>query len=160
MDFQVIPNPILLDYIRIVLDMHPEQRTCFTTLTGQPYDVDAIAMGNFMIPGAKWVFHANGKPICFGGFAEQRPGVYRDYFVSTPDAFLPECYVFVTRTIRKLIYGMLRGGAHRIECVTPAGRVTPKLHKWYSTIGYNKEALHYGYCADGSDAVCYARVRH
>jgi hypothetical protein len=160
MKFTVISNPILLDFIRVTLAMTQEQRECFTAISGHQYDVDGIAIGNYMQPGPKWVFHVNSQPIAFGGFVPQRPGVFRDFFVSTADAFAPECYFSVTREVRRLIYGMLRGGAHRIECVTPAARVTPKLHKWYSTIGYNKEALHHGYCANGADALVYARVRH
>ena len=161
MKMHVFNNPTVLDFIRVVLTMLPDQRDHFTTMTGHPYDVDGIAVGNFMVPGPKWAFKTeDGEPICVGGFAPQRPGVYRDYFISGPKSFSPDYYFPVTRTCRRLIEMMLRTEAHRVECIVPAPRVTPVLDKWYATLGYNKEALRHGYCANGADAICYARVRH
>jgi hypothetical protein len=157
---QVFSSPIALDAIRVCIDLAPDQREHWSAMTGQSYDIDAAALGAYMQAGPKWVIHANSRPIVFGGFVPKRPGVYQDFLLSTPEAFLPECYFGVTRICRRLMDGMLKGGVHRLECYVPVPRVTPKLHKWYATLGYNKEALLHGYCASGADAFCYSRVRH
>lgn len=156
---QLIDNPILLDFIRVVLQMPEDQRRHFTTMTGQPYDVDGLAIGNYTVPGPKWSIRLDNEPIAAGGFVPQRPGVYRDYFLSTPRAFEPDLYFRVTRICRRLMDGMMAGDARRLECIVPASRVSPQLHKWYSALGYHQEAVHEAYCADGSDALCYARVK-
>ena len=161
MKVEVFNQPILLDFIRVALNAMPDQIEHFTTLTGEAWDIDGVALGNFTAPGPKWSIHIDSVPVCIGGFAPQRKGVYRDWFISTPAAFESANFFRVTRTCRKLMDAMLKNGAHRIECIAPAERIehNPRLERWYTALGYKKEALHYGYCATGADAVCYARVK-
>ena len=153
---------ILLDAIRVVLAATQEQQEHFKTTTGAEWDIDGVALGGFQTTGPKWSIHIDGKPVAVGGFAMQRPGVYRDWFIFTPDAFTKANYLAVTRLCRKLIEHVLKNGAHRIECLVPVSRVDsrPQLDRWYTILGYNKEALLYGYCANGADAYCYSRVKH
>lgn len=160
MALEVVATPTLLDFIRVVLNMAPDQREHFSAMTGHPYDVDGIAVGNFMVQGPKWCFRSNSVPIAVGGFAPQRPGVYRDFFISTPEAFSAHGFA-VTRLCRRIMDSLLEGGAHRLECIVPASRVQgyTKLEKWYAALGYKEEARHERYCADGTDAICYSRVR-
>jgi hypothetical protein len=153
---------ILLDAIRVVLAANEDQQEHFIAMTGQAWDIDSVAMGGFQTAGPKWSIHIDGSPVAVGGFAYQREGVYRDWFIFTPAAFEPRNYMAVTRLCRRLMDRVLRSIAHRLECIVPAARVeaSSKLAKWYKILGYNKEALLYGYCANGADAVCYSRVKH
>lgn len=153
---------ILLDAIRVVLAATQDQREHFKTMTGTEWDIDGVALGGFQSVGPKWSIHIDGAPVAVGGFAQQRPGVYRDWFIFAPAAFEKANWRTVTRLCRKLMDWVLQNGAHRLECLVPVGRVEsrPQLDKWYRILGYNKEALLYGYCANGRDAYCYSRVKH
>jgi hypothetical protein len=154
---EVFNNPFLLDFISVCLRMPQDERDNFEALTGQKFDVDSIAIGNFTVPGPKWVIKADGEPICVGGFVPQRPGVYRDFMINTPEAF-SKYWFPVTRIARRAMDSMLRTGAHRLECISHHSR--EDAFKWYSVLGYNKEATLYGYCANGADAVLFSRVKH
>jgi hypothetical protein len=159
----VLPDPVLLHWIHVARAVPLDQHEHFTAMTGFPYDIDGVAVGNFMVQGPKWAILAeDGLALAVGGFAPQRPGVFRDFFLSTPEAFSKANYRGVTRICRRLMDDLLAAGAHRIECVVPASRVRkmPELDRWYTILGYHKEATHYGYCANGDDAFCYSRVKH
>jgi hypothetical protein len=158
----VYTNPLLLDFVKVCLSMPQDERDQLEAFTGEKYDIDGAAVGNFTVPGPKWVVKSNEEPICIGGFVPQRPGVYRDFMLTTPAAWGKHWFA-VTRIARRAMDGMLRSRmAHRLECIAPAQRLAsrPCIEKWYSIIGYNKEAALYGYCANGSDAVMFSRVRH
>ena len=155
---EIYSNPLLLDFIQVACTMPQDERDNWTALTGQPYDVDQIAMGSFCQAGPKWVIKADDKPICVGGFVPQRPGVWRDFMINTPDAFTKHWFP-VTRNARRAMDAMFASKqAHRIECVSLAGR--DKAFRWYKILGYNKEATLYGYCANGADAIIFSRVEH
>lgn len=169
---KIFNNPFLGDFIQIAARLPQDERLQIEAMCGSAYDVDGAALGNYMAPGPKWVakladtdeqFDAGESlAICVGGFTEQRPGVWRDFLLTTPEAF-PAHAVAITRFCRKAMDAMLESGqAHRLECVTPASRLQsrPELEKWYKILGYNKEALRYGYCANGADAVAFSRVKH
>lgn len=164
-------NPFMLDFLKVCAAMPDDEREQLSALTGEKFTLDGVAVGNFISPGPKWVIkvaeteeaHAVGfsTPIVVGGFNPQRPGVWRDFLLTTPEAWK---YGFqVTRICRRIMDDLLRSEfCHRIECIVPASRVEsrPELAKWYEVLGYNKEGLHYGYCANGADAISFARVRH
>jgi hypothetical protein len=152
---------ILLDAIRVVLAATEDQQEHFIAMTGQAWDIDSVALGGFQTVGPKWSIHIDGSPVAVGGFAQQREGVYRDWFIFTPEAFTPANYRTTTRICRRLMDRVLQSIAHRVECVVPFSRVegSPKLDLWYRLLGYKKEAQLSRYCASGDDAVCYARVR-
>lgn len=165
-------EPWLTDFIQVCAQMPQDEREQIEALTGEKYGVDAAAVGNFTVPGPKWVIKVGsterqmaageGMPIIVGGFVPQRPGVYRDFLLTTPLAW--ESYGYqVTRICRRLMDDVLRSPhVHRLECIVPAARVEsrPELAKWYKVLGYNKEGRHFGYCANGADAISYSRVRH
>jgi hypothetical protein len=159
----VYNNPFLLDFIKMAIKMPEDERKQIEAFTGQPYDVDGVAIGNFMVPGPKWVFKIDEEPICVGGFSPQRPGVWRDFMLTCPQAFESANARTVTRLCRRIMDSMFKSGAaHRLECIVPASRIAlrPELERWYAVLGYNKEGLRYGYCANGDDAIAYARVKH
>lgn len=154
-------NPLLLDFLKVCYLLPEEERRQLEAFTGHEYTVDGAAVGNFMVNGPKWVIKDDQTPLCVGGFSMERPGVWRDFLLSTPEAWSPKYWFPVTRICRKIMDGMLNSGtAHRLECVAPAARLTPKLEGWYKLLGYNREGVLYGYCANGADAVIFSRVKH
>jgi hypothetical protein len=160
---QVFTDPLLLDYVKICVLMPQDEREQIEALVGQKYDIDSVAVGNFMVPGPKWVIKDDSNPLVVGGFRQQRPGVWRDYMLTTPEAWEKKYWFTVTRTCRRAMDVMLKTKqAHRLECIAPAARLKnrPELAKWYKFLGYHEEGTRYGYCADGSDAVSFARVEH
>ena len=160
---QIYTNPLLLDFIRVCIKLPQDERDQLEAFTGQPYDIDGAALGNFMVQGPKWVAKVDDEPISIGGFVPQRPGVYRDFMLNTPEAFNPKNWFAITRSSRRAMDTMFRDGiAHRIECIAPAARLAgrPRVEAWYNVLGYNREATLPGYCANGADAVQFSRVRH
>lgn len=152
-------DPLLLDFIKVCINMPQDEREQLEAFTGEPYDIDRAAVGNYSVPGPKWVIKADDVPICIGGFVPQRPGVYRDFMLTTPQAWEKEYWFTVTRMARRAMDSMLMSKmAHRLECVSHHSRT--KAFKWYDVLGYNKEATLYGYCANGADAVMFSRVKH
>jgi hypothetical protein len=154
---QVLENPTLLDFIKVVLRMPENERENFEALTGQKYDVDSIAMGNFMVQGPKWGVYADGEPISVGGFVFQRTGVWRDFMINTPEAWAKHWFP-VTRICKRAMDAMFASKqAHRVDCISLASRTNVE---WHKVLGYNLEATLYGYCANGADALLFSRVKH
>lgn len=157
-------DPYLLDFLKLAAVLPQDERDQLTKLTGFPYDLDGCAVGNFTVPGPKWVAKLeDGTPLMAGGFVPKRKGVFHDFLLSGPQAWSPEYFRTCTRICRRLMDAMLNSGeAHRLETVVPTARLAarPELERWYTLLGYNKEGTHYGYCADGSDAVWFSRVKH
>jgi hypothetical protein len=155
---KVYTDPLLLDFIKVCARMPEDERRQLEAFTGHPYDIDGAAVGNFMAQGPKWVFKVDDEPIIVGGFTQQRPGVWRDFMLTTPEAW-GKHWFSVTRMCRRIMDDMIHApGVHRLECISHAKRA--KAHDWYRVLSYNLEGTMYGYCADGSDAVLYSRVRH
>lgn len=154
----VYTNPIAMDFISVAINLSQNERDNLEAMTGEPYEVDGCALGAFMQPGPKWAFHdSTGVPLVVGGFVPQRPGVWRDFMLTTPAAWSEANWFAVSRNCRRIMDHMLTSGAaHRLECVTSASRTN--AHKWYRILGYKKEARLHKHCADGSDAVIFSRV--
>lgn len=164
-------DPWMTDFIQVCANMPVDERAQLEALTGEEYNIDRAAVGNFMVPGPKWVIKVaesdeafsvgDSTPIIIGGFVPQRPGVYRDFLLTTSLAW--EKYGFqVTRICRRVMDAMLISQCHRLECIVPAPRVEsrPELVDWYRVLGYTQEGRHYGYCASGADALSFSRVKH
>lgn len=162
MKVQCFSDPTLLDFAIVANDMPADERAQVEAFTGQTYDAQRIAADNFLIPGPKWVMKAGDQPLCVGGYHGMRPGVWRDYMLTTAAAWSPEHFFSVTRFARKIMDSMFKAGvAHRLECVALAARYArPELAKWYKILGLHYEGTHHGYCANGADAITLARVKH
>ena len=158
---KIYNNPYLLDFIKVCAQLPQDEREQLESFVGEKYDIDRAAVGNYEVPGPKWVGKVDDEPICIAGFVRQRPGVWRDFMLTTPAVW--EKYWFpVTRLVRRGMDAMLSSGeAHRLECIVPANRLAyrPEIERWYSAIGYTREAPLWRYCADGSDAISFSRVR-
>lgn len=159
---QVYTNPMLLDYVKVCILMPEDERQQIEAFVGEKYDIDSVAVGNFMVPGPKWVIKtSDDHPLCVGGFKQQRPGVWRDYMLTTPEAWEKRYAFSVTRTCKRVMDAMFSSyQAHRLECIAPAARLVqrPELIRWYRHLGYISEGVRKGYCADGSDAMAFART--
>lgn len=159
---EVFTNPFLLDFIKVCAKMPQDEREQLEAFTGEKYDIDGAAIGNFTVPGPKWVLKVDDEPICIGGFVPQRPGVYRDFMLTTPEAW-EKHWFGVTRIARRAMDAMFKSGqAHRLECIAPMARLAarPAIEDWYKVLLYTREAPLWRYCADGSDAVIFSRVKH
>lgn len=161
---QVFTDPLLLDFVKVCILMPQDEREQVEAFVGKKYDIDSVAVGNFMVQGPKWVIKdGNDNPLCIGGFNQQRPGVWRDYMLTTPQAWEEKYWFTVTRTCRRVMDAMfLSKQAHRLECIAPRMRLEnrPQLEKWYKFLGYHNEGIRHGYCANGADAIAFSRVQH
>jgi len=160
---QVYNDPLVLDFVKICILMPADERAQVEMLSGQKYDIDAVAIGNYMVEGPKWVIKDGNEPLVVGGFQQQRPGVWRDYMLTTPQAWEEKYWFAVTRTCRRAMDSMFKSAqAHRLECITPMSRLIarPELKRWYSLMGYRPEGVRRGYCSNGADAMAFARVNH
>lgn len=160
---QLYTNPMLLDFIKLAIDLPQDERDQIEALVGEPYDIDAVAVGNFMVQGPKWILKDDAVPIVAGGFKQNRPGVWRDYMLTSDIAWEKRYWFHVTRASRRCMDAMFASKqAHRIECIAPAARLEkfPEIERWYGIMGYHREGIRYGYCANGADAVAFVRVQH
>lgn len=157
---EVVYQPLLGDFIQVCARMPADERAQLEAFTGQPYDIDGAAIGNFTAPGPKWGARVDGVPVAIGGFVPQRPGVYRDFMLTTPEAWVTGFQL--TRVCRRLMDAMLLSpDVHRLECVAPVARLSsrPEIQRWYRVLGYEPEATLRRYCADQGDAVMFSRVK-
>ena len=160
---QVYNNVLLMDFVMLALRMPDDERQQLEQFTGLPYDVDGCALGNYTAEGPKWVIKDDEHNLALvaGGFAPQRPGVWRDFLLTSPEAWSPKYAFSVTRICRRIMDAMfISKQAHRIECIVPERRILsrPELVRWYKVLGYKQEATLQGYCADGYPAVVFSRV--
>ncbi|MDE2097521.1 MAG: hypothetical protein KGL39_09770 [Patescibacteria group bacterium] len=156
---EVCATPLLAEFIKVCILLPQDERDQLEAFTGRPYDIDGAAIGAFCAPGPKWAIRADGEPIIVGGFAQERPGVWRDFLLTTPVAWEKHWFA-VTRICRRIMTDMLHSGhAHRLECIAPIARL-PRVSRWYSVLGYHQEGVLHGYCASGADAAIFSRVRH
>jgi hypothetical protein len=159
---QVYTDPWLVDFLKVCANMPQDEREQLEAFTGEPYSIDGAAVGNFQVAGPKWVIKADNEPIVIGGFVPQRPGVWRDFMLTTPGAWEKHWFP-ITRIARRAMNAMfLSKQAHRLECIAPAPRLAARsaIEDWYRVLGYTREATLYGYCANGADAVLFSRVKH
>lgn len=157
---KVYNNPWLIDFLKVCAAMPQDEREQLEAFTGEDYSIDSAAIGNFTVQGPKWVVKDGDEPLAIFGAAQQRPGVWRDFMLNTPGVY--EKHAFgLTRICRRAMNAMFESGqAHRVECVVPAARIDarPELVRWYGALGYTREATLLKYCANGDDAVLFARV--
>jgi hypothetical protein len=159
---KVYTDPWMIDFLKVCANMPQDEREQLETFTGESYSIDGAAVGNFSVPGPKWVIKADDEPIAIGGFVLQRPGVWRDFMLTTPGAWEKHWFA-ITRIARRAMDAMfVSKQAHRLECIAPAARLAarPQIVDWYRVLGYNREATLYGYCANGADAIIFSRVSH
>lgn len=157
-DIRVYNNPLLLDFIKVSLKIPKDEIDQLEAFTGETFDVDRAAIGGFTAPGPKWVIKLDDEPIVVGGYVPERPGVWRDFMMTTPEAW-SEHWFTVTRVCQRIMRAMFASGqAHRLECISLLSRTD--AHRWYKSLGMRREAVLEKYCANGADAVSFVRIHH
>lgn len=150
----------LNDLSRIARLVTGDEQAIYTTLTGRKYDPAQVACELFFeCPGPKWCMaDAHGDAIVAVGYTRMQPGVFRSWWVCTPDAWI-EHGEAVTQFAADIVSGMLTEmGAHRLETVTLASQ--SKAHRWYNRIGLRYESTMDGYGTGGEPAVMYVATRN
>jgi hypothetical protein len=151
-------NPLLIDYVSILLNITPDERDQVVEYSGEEWDVDRVAIAHYQQLGPKWVAKRGDRAYCVGGFTMQTRGVWREWAMFDKEVWTDrQLWVPITRYCRRVCDDMIRlGHAHRIECLSHASR--SKAHAWCGIIGFHKEATLYGAAASGADMILFARV--
>lgn len=133
-----------------------EQDLAMTGLT--EYDPEQAILKMAAVHGPKFVILADYTPVVAGGFWQVRPGVWEGWQLGTMDGW-DKHWWHITRVTRKLNDRMLaRPEVHRLQLYGLAGR--DKTFEWYErSLGYRREATLSRYCANGADAVLFARTK-
>jgi hypothetical protein len=155
---ECIANPFLFDYLYVASRLPVDEREQITELTGHQFDIDGAATGAFMVNGPKWAIKKDGIPLSIFGAHQERPGVWRDFMMNTPETFAPENYASVTRHCKRAMDTAFKQGvAHRIECIVPLSR--SHVFRWYAALGYKFETVMPGYLVSGQPAALFARLK-
>lgn len=156
-----ISVPLVQDFAYIAERMRPDEVANFLAMSGlDEYVPDVAARSWVMAEGTSFaMLDRSGLPVVVWGFCPIRKGVYEAWAAAPMDGWNRYWRAF-TKTCRRQMDEMLTSGdAHRIQVCTLASRV--EAHAWYEKgLHMAREGLHRAYCADGSDAVMFARVRN
>jgi hypothetical protein len=151
--------PQLADYLYLAQRMRPDEQAQFLALSGlTTYDADTAARALALSTGPSWVLVGDdGLPVLAGGFEPERPGVWVGWQVGTLEGWAQH-WRAITRMTRRINDDMLaRDDCHRLQIIAVTGR--DKACEWYERgLGYVREAVLRRYCADGQDAISYART--
>lgn len=158
----VYNDPMLIDFISVAQRLPQDEIDQIEAMTGRQFEIDGVAIGAYTVQGPKWAAKIGNRALSVGGFNQERPGVWRDFMMNTPESFAPENYVQLTRHCRRIMNMMFKSGsAHRLECIVPLSRITarPELVRWYKAVGYTQEAVMQAYLANKYPAVMFSRIR-
>ncbi len=149
-------KPSVVDFLRVCAVLPKDEREQYEAFQGRPYEPERVALEFATSMGPAWTLvTAAGEPVIIGGFSWMRPMVWRDWLLSTPQAWSYH-WRTVSKVCRRVTDQMMRTEAHRIECVALASRTN--AHAWYRLLHYEFEATLTKYGAEGEDAVLYRRV--
>jgi len=162
-DRQAIPEirvgvPTVGDFAYLAHRLRPDEREQFAAMTGKPYDPEIAAQTYIVAHGLKYVLVSrDGLPVAAGCFEYLRDGVLETWGIGTPDAWV-RYWRAITKVCRRQIDQLLDTGTHRIQITALASRTA--AHEWYIRgLGMTREGVLKGYCADGRDAVVFARTK-
>lgn len=149
------PDPSVLDFLMVCQELREDEQRQIEASTGEPYDFKKVVAMMCNTPQPRWVVLEDGKPIALIGYTQRRPGVWRDWMMSTDAVWKKP--IAITRICRQIMETMEANGAHRLECVSMATRVM--AHKWYRSVGLKFEGILRSWGAHGEDAMMFARVK-
>lgn len=141
--------------------MRADEVQQWLALTGLPeYDPDVAARSIIATMGelAFAIVDGDGRAIVVGGFDEIRPQVWQTWMVGSDEGWA-QYWRSITKITRGAMGDLLASGrAHRLQTHALASRTAAQ--EWYRRgLGMTYEGTHRRHFADGSDAVCYARIR-
>jgi hypothetical protein len=150
--------PILEDFGHLARHMRPDEIEQFMAMSGlAEYVPDVAARALSMQGGPTWaVIDDANRAVLVGGFQPVRPGVFEAWLAGTMECWEKHGRAF-TRICRREIDALLADGAHRVQITALASRAG--AHEWYERgLGMQREGVLRAYCADGQDAIMFARV--
>lgn len=129
-------------------------KIAYKALTGHEWDADGFAAQTTAYYGPAWVaVDDQNNPHAAGGFIQQRPGVFRSWFISDRECW-QEGRAAITALARQMVAKMVHEpDVHLIETWTLASNV--KARAWYGRIGLSHEATLHEYGASREDVVIY-----
>lgn len=152
--------PLLQDYVYIANRMRPDEIAQFLSVAGlSEYEPDIAARSFAAIPGvAHALIDDAGYPVLLGGHEEVRPGVWQGWLMGTMEGWERHGFA-ISRVCRRLQDRLMESEhCHRVQLYATADR--KPAHVWYErALGMTYEGTHRAYFADGSDALCFARVK-
>lgn len=152
--------PLIEDFGHLARHMRPDEIEQFLAFSGLPEYVPDIAARAFALtPGPTWAVVDDGnRAVLVGGFQPVRDGVLDGWLAGSMDGWARHGRSF-TRICRREIGRVLANGAHRVQIAALASRTA--AHDWYERgLGMQREGVLRGYCADGQDAIMFAKVGH
>ena len=150
---------LIEDLAYLARNMRPDEIAQDLAMTGaDEYDPQQAILKMAAVHGPKFVLLADGVPVVAGGFWQVRPGVWEGWQLGTMTGW-EKHWRAITRWTRKLNDRMLAApNVHRLQLYGQAGR--DKTFEWYErSLGYRREATLSRYCANGDDAVLFARIK-
>lgn len=155
-----VHNQVLIEELAyLARKMRPDEIEQDLAMTGMTeYDPEQAILKMAAVHGPKFVILADYTPVVAGGFWQVRPGVWEGWQLGTMEGW-DKHWWHITRVTRKLNDRMLaRPEVHRLQLYGLAGR--DKTFEWYErSLGYRREATLSRYCANGADAVLFARIK-
>lgn len=159
MTVTVTQNVMIEDIAYLARNMRPDEIEQDLAVTGAAeYDPQQAILRMAMVAGPKVLVLADNVPVVAGGFWQVRPGVWEGWQLGTMAGWSAH-WRTITKVTRRLNDEWLaRPDVHRLQLYGLAGR--EKTFEWYErSLGYRREATLSRYCANGADAVLFARVK-
>ncbi|WP_423173069.1 MULTISPECIES: hypothetical protein [unclassified Stenotrophomonas maltophilia group] len=150
---------LIEDLAYLARNMRPDEIAQDLAMTGAAeYDPQQAILKMAAVHGPKFVLLADGVPVVAGGFWQVRPGVWEGWQLGTMAGW-EKHWRAITKITRRLNDRMLaEPNVHRLQLYGQAGR--DKTFEWYErSLGYHREATLSRYCANGDDAVLFARIK-
>ncbi|WP_313416047.1 hypothetical protein [Stenotrophomonas sp.] len=150
---------LIEDLAYLARNMRPDEIAQDLAMTGAAeYDPQQAILKMASVHGPKFVLLADGVPVVAGGFWQVRPGVWEGWQLGTMAGW-EKHWRAITKITRRLNDRMLaEPNVHRLQLYGQAGR--DKTFEWYErSLGYQREATLSRYCANGDDAVLFARIK-
>lgn len=150
---------LIEDLAYLARNMRPDEIAQDLAMTGAAeYDPQQAILKMAAVHGPKFVLLADGVPVVAGGFWQVRPGVWEGWQLGTMAGW-EKHWRAITKITRRLNDRMLaEPNVHRLQLYGQAGR--DKTFEWYErSLGYQREATLSRYCANGDDAVLFARIK-
>lgn len=150
---------LIEDLAYLARNMRPDEIAQDLAMTGAAeYDPQQAILKMAAVHGPKFVLLADGVPVVAGGFWQVRPGVWEGWQLGTMAGW-EKHWRAITKITRRLNDRMLaEPNVHRLQLYGQAGR--DKTFEWYErSLGYHREATLSRYCANGDDAVLFARTK-
>lgn len=150
---------LIEDLAYLARNMRPDEIAQDLAMTGATeYDPQQAILKMAAVHGPKFVLLADGVPVVAGGFWQVRPGVWEGWQLGTMAGW-EKHWRAITKITRRLNDKMLaQADVHRLQLYGQAGR--DKTFEWYErSLGYHREATLSRYCANGDDAVLFARIK-